>query len=186
MVVWRKPYPTSIDNVFYLVTSLLLFCVFSSSRLFGKINGLLKGTRADEKTTIEKPAHFRRFISYMFSNAAYWYWVTILLMVFTALIVLFSTLESIDLIMYTRYFLGSIYVLWFPGYTVVRAIFPKGELKNIERIMLSLGMSLASVSLVGLLLSYTPSGLNTGSVTLSMFGLTITSASVALIREYFS
>lgn len=186
MVVWRKPYPgpMSLHNVFFLAASLLLFAVFSSSSLFGKINGLLKRERVDEKITLERRAHFEKFVNYMFSRAAYWYWATIFLTAFTALIVLLSTPESIDLMIYIRYILGSIYVLWFPGYTVTRAILPRGELKSIDRIALSLGMSLASVALIGLLLAYTPSGVSTVPVTLSMFALTITSATAAVIREY--
>lgn len=186
MVVWRKPYPTCLDNVLYLITSLLLFGVFSSSRLFGRIHRIIKRKPAEDRITAKRLAPSKSFISYMFSYPVYWYWATVSLMVITALIVFFSTPESIDLIIYSRYILGSIYILWFPGYSIVRAILPKGELKNTERIVLSLGMSLASVSMVGLLLNFTPSGLNTISVTLSMFGITITGATAALIREYFS
>lgn len=182
MVVWQKPCPISLVNAFYLVTSLFLFDVFSSSRLLGKITGLR--ARADEKKPPKRRVRFERFIGYMLSHAAYWYWATVFITMFTALVVLLSTPESTDLMMYIRHILGSIYVLCFPGYTVVRAILPRGELKNIERIALSLGMSLASVSFIGLLLAYTPGGISTVSVTLSIFALTITCATAAVLREY--
>lgn len=130
--------------------------------------------------------HSRRLVDYMLSDAAYWYWATVSLTAFTALIVLLPILEGIDLVVYMRHILGSIYVIWFPGYTVVKAISPRSELNTIERIALSLAMSLVSVSLVGLLLTFTPWGISTVPVVLSIFALTVIFASAAVIREYSS
>lgn len=176
MVVWRKPFgtaslPALVANLFGLATSLLLLTVFSWPRLLGQIEGLF--ARA-------------KFTSYMLSKATYWYWATLFTTTFTAILILIPGLENVDLMVYTRYFLGSIYVLCFPGYTVTRAIMPKGKLKSIEIIMLSLGMSLASVSFVGMLLAYSPLGIRTVPVTLSIFALTMACGTGALIREYLS
>lgn len=52
-------------------------------------------------------------------------------------------------LVYARYVLGSIFVLWLPGYTPIKALFLTKEIDNIERIALSIGMSLALVPIPG-------------------------------------
>ena len=95
-------------------------------------------------------------------------------------------------IVYVRYVLGSVFVLWFPGYAFIKALFPTQVpiplgtegLDNIERAALSAGMSIALVPLTGLFLNYTPWGIRTTPVTLSLLALTLIFATVAIIREY--
>ncbi len=172
MVVWQKPYPTSLSNILFLAISLLLFSAVSSSRLLG-------APRAPKKRK-----RFGQFRGYMRSRSAYWYWITVLTATFTALLVLFSIEEASYLVMNARIVFGSIYILCFPGYALVRAILPRGELKDTERIALSLGMSFASVSFVGLLLAYSPWGVSIVPVTLSILAVTLASATTAILREY--
>jgi len=85
---------------------------------------------------------------------------------------------------YARYVFGSVFVLFLPGYSLIKALFGSKELDNIERLALSVGLSLALVPLVGLLLNYTPWGIRTTPVTLSLFGLTLVFAFAAVIRDY--
>jgi uncharacterized membrane protein len=70
--------------------------------------------------------------------------------------VVFTVPEDAYPIVYLRYILGSIFILWLPGYTFIKALFPEKELDSIERIALSIGMSIALVPIIGLLLNYTP------------------------------
>jgi len=56
---------------------------------------------------------------------------------------------------YVRYLLGSLFVLFLPGYSFIKALFPTKDIDNIERIALSIGMSLALVPIIGLLLTLT-------------------------------
>ena len=87
--------------------------------------------------------------------------------------------------------LGVIFVLWLPGYTFIKALFPihlptktsTENLDTIERIALSLGMSLALVPIIGLLLNYTPWGIRLTPIVLSLLALTIVFATAAIIRE---
>lgn len=85
---------------------------------------------------------------------------------------------------YARYVLGSIFVLFLPGYSLIRALFGKKELDNIERLALSVGLSLALVPMAGLLLNYTPWGIRTTPVTLTLLGLTLVLASAAAVRDH--
>lgn len=120
--------------------------------------------------------------NYLFSTQARWYWLIITLSAITTILI-FVVPENAYPIVYSRYILGSVFVLWLPGYSLIKALFPTKELDNIERIALSIGMSLALVPITGLLLNYTPWGIRLTPITLSLLALTITLATVALIRE---
>jgi len=133
----------------------------------------------------------KRFHHFLRTNRAYWYWTTILLALTTTILV-FTVPEDTYPIVYARYILGSIFVLWMPGYTFIKALFPaklpiqtaSTELDTIERIALSIGMSLALVPIVGLLLNYTPWGIRLTPITLSLLALTIAFATAAITREH--
>jgi hypothetical protein len=121
--------------------------------------------------------------SYIFSTRASWYWIIIAVTVATAALV-FTVPENAIPSVYARYMLGSIFVLFLPGYTFIRALFPEKELDNIERAALSIVMSLALVPITGLILNYTPLGIRTTPVTLSLLALTTVFATAAIIREH--
>jgi len=116
------------------------------------------------------------------SAKAVWYWV-ILTLATTVTTLVFIIPEDAYPLIYARYVLGSIFVLWLPGYTLIKALFPTKELDNIERTALSIGMSLALVPITGLLLNCTPWGIRTVPITLSLLALTVMLATVAIIRE---
>ena len=121
--------------------------------------------------------------SYLLSTQAHWYWTIIVLAAATTTLV-FTIPENAYPIIYARHVLGSVFVLWLPGYTFIKALFPAKELDNIERAALSIGMSLALVPITGLLLNYTPWGIRVTPVTISLLALTITFATEAIIREH--
>ncbi len=61
---------------------------------------------------------------------------------------------------WVRIALGLPFVLFFPGYVLIAALYPRAtDLDGIERLALSLGLSLAVTPLVGLVLNYTPWGI---------------------------
>ena len=120
---------------------------------------------------------------YLLTKQATWYW-TIIILALTTTTLIFTIPENAIPIVYARYLLGSIFVLWLPGYTFIKALFPAKELDNIERAALSVGMSLALVPITGLLLNYTPWGIRVTPVTISLLALTTTFASAAIIREH--
>lgn len=56
-----------------------------------------------------------------------------------------------------RIALGLLFVVFFPGYTLLAAVFPrKSELGDVERVLLSFGLSIAAVVLMGVAMTYTP------------------------------
>ena len=131
-----------------------------------------------------------KLATYMKTEQALWYWVTIAIAAITVAIV-FTVPEDFYPWSYLRNALGIIFVLWLPGYALIKALFPihvpiktsTETLDNIERIALSLGMSLALVPLIGLLLNYTPWGIRLTPIVLSLFALTLFFATVAVARE---
>ncbi len=131
------------------------------------------------------------FIKYLKTFEVIWYWATIATGLMTAALV-FTIPENIYPWIYARNVLGVVFVLFLPGYSFVKAFFQNhmvaktsvGNLETIERLTLSIGMSLALVSIMGLLLYYSPWGLNLTSVVPSLLAFTLLFATVAVIRAY--
>ena len=132
---------------------------------------------------VEQPTRSQKLGPYLKTEKASWYWVTIVLIIASAIAV-FAIPENAYPIVYLRHVLGIILVLWLPGYSLIKALFPQKELDNIERTALSIGMSLALVPITGLILYYTPWGIETTPVTLSLLALTAIFATAAIIREH--
>lgn len=83
-----------------------------------------------------------------------------------------------------RIALGLLFVLFFPGYTLLSALFPRrGSLGGIERITLSLGLSLAVTPLIGLILNYTPWGISLYPVLISVTVFILVASVVAWYRQ---
>jgi uncharacterized membrane protein len=68
-----------------------------------------------------------------------------------------------------RIALGLPFVLLFPGYTLIAALFPRREdLGGVERLVFSLGLSLTVVPLFGLALNFTPWGIRLTPIVLAL------------------
>lgn len=83
-----------------------------------------------------------------------------------------------------RIALGLTVVLFLPGYCLLAALYPrKGDLAGIERLALSLGLSLALVPLVGLVLNYTPWGIRLTPIAVGLSALILVLSGVAAYRR---
>ena len=83
-----------------------------------------------------------------------------------------------------RIVFGLCLVLFFPGYTLLSALFPKkGDLGGIERVALSFGLSIAVVPLIGLILNYTPWGIRLYPILISITLSVLISSVVAWQRQ---
>jgi uncharacterized membrane protein len=74
-------------------------------------------------------------------------------------------------------------VLLLPGYALVSALFPNRSLGVLERLVISLGLSLIIVIIGGLALNWTPFGLRASSWTVLLAGITLAASAVALVRR---
>lgn len=124
------------------------------------------------------------FIQYVFSPHALWFWIVLALSVGTTYSAYFIPETAVPFV-YIRYVLGTIFVVFLPGFSLVTALFPTREIDSIERLALNIGMSLALVPLVGLLLNYTPWGVRLIPIITSLLALTITLSIVGLVRKYY-
>jgi uncharacterized membrane protein len=139
--------------------------------------------------TRESPSRPRDLPQYVQSPDSYWFWKIVVLSVISLLLVLFIP-ENVTPWVYFRYVFGAVLLLFLPGYCLVRALFPvKGVrahpelLDQIERLALSLGASIALTPLTALLLNYSPWGITTSPLIVSLCGLTLSLAVIAVVRE---
>ena len=94
------------------------------------------------------------------------------------LIILFIPIDAIRII------LGLPFMLFFPGYTLITALFPgKSGLKGIERLALSFGLSIAVMPLIGLILNYTPWGIRLHPILISLTVFIMTMCTIAFLRR---
>ena len=123
-------------------------------------------------------------VSYVFRlDYTLWFWVSVILVVLTLGFVYVT--EYLPILTPVRYVLGSIYVLFLPGYSLVEALYPReGDLTPLERVALSIGLSLAVTPLIGLILNYTPWGIRLPAIITSTTILIITMLTTSLHRKY--
>lgn len=93
----------------------------------------------------------------------------LLLMIWGIIVIPFSLLNTPDSF---RVILGLPFILFIPGYVLVFALFPARKtdhgIDTLERVVLSFGLSIAVVPLIGLLLNYTPWGIRLEPILLSL------------------
>jgi len=112
-----------------------------------------------------------------------WFYVSLAVSLLTVVVI--YALPAVFPLVAARWVLGSVFVLFIPGYVTVEALFPKGrELDGIERFALSVGLSLALVPLIGLLLNYTPWGIRLDPIVVSLTAYTVALSIVALVRRF--
>ena len=84
-----------------------------------------------------------------------------------------------------RIVLGLPFILFFPGYTLIAALFPKkAALGSIERVALSFGLSIAVVPLIGLILNYTPWGIKLYPILVSITLFILATSAAAWYRRH--
>ncbi len=103
--------------------------------------------------------------------------LNLLVIVLVAVIILFPS-------NILRIILGLPFLLFFPGYTLVAALFIKKEgMGSVERVALSFGLSIAVVPLIGLILNYTRWGIRTEPVLYSIVSFILITSIIAWLRR---
>ncbi len=124
---------------------------------------------------------------YLRTEDSYWYWSTMILSLVTVITVL--TISDGSALIYLRYFLGAFMVLFLPGYSLVRALFPVNaesskRLDAVAQVALAFGSSIALAAITGLILNYLPWGVQLTPIISVLFSLTVVLTTVAARREY--
>jgi uncharacterized membrane protein len=129
------------------------------------------------------PSSPKRFSDYLLSRYNLGFAVAVLLVSLCLVSIYLSWLSPVFAAL--RMALGSIFVLFLPGYSLVEALYPKEEdLSPLERLALSIGLSLALVPLVGLLLNYSPWGIRLDPVVASLSTLTLALLLASAYRKF--
>jgi hypothetical protein len=119
---------------------------------------------------------------YVFHLENLWFWALTGLVAFTMLTVF---LVDASPLIYLRYMLGGVFVLFLPGAMLITALYPRGEeIDGLERLALSIGLSLAVVPLVGLALNYTPWGITLTPIMVSLAIFAEAMGIVAFVRKF--
>ena len=120
--------------------------------------------------------------AYVFSKSALWFWA----LVGTSLVstMVFFTVDINSPFVLLRYILGLVFILLLPGFSFLKTLFRATEISGLERITLSIGISIAISPLVGLVLNYSPWGVTLESVSIVLVLVTLILAVVGLFREY--
>lgn len=129
--------------------------------------------------------------AYIFSSNLIWYWLTIVIAIVTVTAV-FTIIEDTYPLVYLRQILGAVFVLFLPGFAFIKSLYPSKDpittssenFDTIERLTLSLGLSIVLTAVTGLVLNYTPWGIRLTPITLILLALTIVFATAAVLREY--
>ncbi|WP_297092670.1 DUF1616 domain-containing protein [Thermococcus sp.] len=109
------------------------------------------------------------------------YWDLIMIM---ALSLLLDVLIAVYPDSILRKALGLAFVLFFPGYVFITALFPeRKELDSLERLALSFGLSIAIVPLIGLALNYTPWGIRLIPILVSLTVFNMVFSLAAIYRR---
>jgi len=137
----------------------------------------------DGEVRLVNPQPPSSLAQYAKSFYSLWFWALTLLIVLTGSAI--YLLPQIPPYVYFRYAVGSLFILYLPGFALIEALYPKREdLEPLERLALSIGLSLALVPLVGLVLNYTPWGIRLDPIFVSLAFLTIALGAVAVARKF--
>ena len=127
------------------------------------------------------PTNFLQYLLRM--DYSLWYWTVVLFVVVTLVSIALTSITP--WIKPLRYVFGTIYVLFIPGYVLIEALYPREkDLKPLERMALSIGLSLAIIPLIGLLLNYTPWGIRLGPIITSTSVYVLVLLTLAAYRKY--
>jgi len=146
---------------------------------------IVKDMAREGSLVLQEPMHKAESLwdYFLTPTLSLWFWTALGVTALAVSIV--SFIPDSSSVVVIRWLLGSIFLLFLPGYALLQLLFPKAsEIRSLERFVLGIGLSLALVPLIGLVLSYTPWGLQFIPVTISMTAFTIASLTAAATRKY--
>ena len=140
----------------------------------------LLSLQSSKRVVVEEARPYSSMSAYIWSPLSFWFWAALGAVILS--VALISVTSGV--ILYLRYVFGAALILFLPGYSLIEALYPKGELDNLIRFALSIGLSLAIVPLTGLVLNYTPFGIRLIPVAFSIAGITVALLVLALTRKH--
>ncbi|MGP8024374.1 MAG: DUF1616 domain-containing protein [Methanobacterium sp.] len=116
-------------------------------------------------------------------NKGFYAWDLVLILFVTIITVMFILTPFLSVTI-PRTILGLFLIIFIPGYALTAVLFPKtGDLKSLERLIVSVGLSIAITPIIGLILNYTTYGIQLNSILLLLSSLTVLLIFVAYWRR---
>jgi uncharacterized membrane protein len=132
---------------------------------------------------------FTTMKEYLLSSNAWWYWATLALAV-TTVISYVVIPENVYPMSYITTAFGLVFASFLPGFSFIKALYPSkklltsNEMDAAVRLLFSVSLSLVFVPLVALILNYTSWGVSLIPLSIILLALTLSFATVAIIREF--
>ena len=134
----------------------------------------------------------KTLFDYLQSTQALWFWLTSIIIVIIPIVSL--SFANIFPLIFVRWSFAVLLIFWLPGFILVKLLFPKKPeqrqseeyLDPLERVAISIGLSMVFVPIVGLVLNYTPGGISLMPILFSLAALAMLLSFFALAREYQS
>lgn len=153
----------------------------SKEAIVDHISQLKEEGKIELEEPVPPPTEFSQYLQSPWSR---WFWYVVVVLIATVISGLLIPVEAGWFIV-IRYLLGFSFILFIPGYCFVEALFPiRNELDEIERFSLSIGLSLAISPLTALVLNFTPWGIRTIPVFISLSLVTLAFGLFAAWRKF--
>ena len=123
------------------------------------------------------------FLEHLKDVKSSWFWAYTAITVMSAITNIYVTGAGNPLI-YLRQVLGVLYVVFLPGYALVKVLYPLNQVNIVVRLALSITLSLVVVPMIGYLLNFSPWGIGLMPVNLSILFFSFACAVAGLYREY--
>ena len=151
---------------------------YSKSLSMEEIQHAVKKLENDKKITLLEPGingHFFHYIMRGYNGVSLWLTTAATCLMMTIVFLL----PNIEPWSYMRMITGAIFVLYIPGNALVQLLFVHRNIEHTEQMVLSIVLSIALISIIGLMLKYVLLGLTAESAVISIGILSITLSAVA-------
>ncbi len=158
---------------------------YSESLSIEEIQNAVRKLESEKKITLLEPGIKGRFFDYItrsYNGLSLWL-TTVATCLMMALVFLLPNIEPLS---YVRIISGVVFVMFIPGNALVQLLFTHRNMEHTEQMVLSVGLSIALICIIGLMLKYILSALTVESAVISIGILSITLSAVANYRHFLS
>ena len=151
---------------------------YSKSLSIEEIQNAVKKLESEKKIMLLEPGtkgHFFDYILRSYNGLSLWL-TTAATCLIMALVFLLPNIEPWS---YMRIITGAVFILFIPGNALVQLLFAHRNMEQTEQMVLSVGLSIALISIIGLMLKYILLALTVESAVISIGILSITLSAVA-------
>jgi hypothetical protein len=151
---------------------------YSKSLSIEEIQNAVRKLESEKKIMLLRPGtkgHFFHYILRSYNGLSLWL-TTAATCLIMAIVFLLPNIEPWS---YMRMITGVVFVLFIPGNALVQLLFAHRNMEQTEQMVLSVGLSIALISIIGLMLKYILLALTVESAVISIGMLSITLSAVA-------